>query len=220
MVLKKELGIDNSEKLAIEEERYGKIGALELFLEKETSQAGTFETLAYIHRKLFSKVYAHAGKMREINIAKGNFRFAPILFLNASIEAIESMPQSSFDEILEKYVEMNIAHPFREGNGRACRIWLDHMLKKELGFVIDWSQVDKERYLSAMEQSPICDLEIKRVLTSALSDQIQDRILYMKGIDRSFYFEGFDHFSTMDLDKLEQKSDLYLKKIDPSDRSF
>ncbi|WP_434062203.1 Fic/DOC family protein [Dubosiella newyorkensis] len=124
MVLKNELGIDNSEKLAIEEERYGKIGALELFLEKETSQAGTFETLAYIHRKLFSKVYAHAGKMREINIAKGNFRFAPILFLNASIEAIESMPQSSFDEILEKYVEMNIAHPFREGNGRACRIWV------------------------------------------------------------------------------------------------
>ena len=193
MILKNKLGITNPAQLAREEERISKKKALVLF---ETGQldkleAGTYATLAKIHKYLFEEIYDFAGEMRTVNIAKGNFRFAPLMYLQVSLENIDKMPQSTFDEIIEKYVEMNIAHPFREGNGRSTRIWLDLILKKEIQQVIDWSRVDKEDYLLAMERSPIKDIEIKHILHNALTDQINDRDVYMKGIDHSYYYEGY-----------------------------
>jgi len=201
MALENKLGITDSSVLAREEEKISKKKALELF---ETGyldalQAGTFESLSLIHEYLFDEIYEFAGKMREVNIAKGNFRFAPLMYLQAALDNIDKMPQSDFDAIIEKYVEMNIAHPFREGNGRATRIWLDLILKKELGKVVDWSLVDKEDYLLAMERSPIKDIEIKHILKNALTDQINDREVYMKGIDHSYYYEGYTTFKTEDL---------------------
>ncbi|MBO5315133.1 MAG: Fic family protein [Clostridia bacterium] len=201
MSLENKLGITDSAELAREEERISKIRAIELF---ETNflaslNPGTFDALSKIHAFLFSDIYEFAGKTRTVNIAKGNFRFAPLMYLNAALENIEKMPQSSFDEIIEKYVEMNVAHPFREGNGRATRIWLDHILKSELGKVVDWSLVDKEDYLLAMERSPIKDIEIKHLLKGALTDKIDDRQVFMKGIDHSYYYEGYTTFKTEDL---------------------
>lgn len=160
---------------------------------------GTFASLAEIHKHLFDDIYDFAGKIRTVNMAKGNFRFAPVMYLETSLINIEKMPQSTFDEIIEKYVEMNIAHPFREGNGRTTRIWLDQILKKELCMVIDWSQVDTDDYLLAMERSPIRDIEIKHVLKNALTDQVNDRELYMKGIDHSYYYEGYNIYQTSQL---------------------
>ena len=201
MALENKLGITDSAALAREEEKISKKKALELFETGylDTLQAGTFESLSLIHKYLFDEIYDFAGKMREVNIAKGNFRFAPLMYLQASLDNIDKMPQSDFDTIIEKYVEMNIAHPFREGNGRATRIWLDLILKKELGKVVDWSLVDKEDYLLAMERSPIKDIEIKHILKNALTDQINDREVYMKGIDTSYYYEGYTTFKTEDL---------------------
>ena len=201
MALENKLGITDSSALAREEEKISKKKALELF---ETGyldilQAGTFESLSLIHKYLFDEIYEFAGKLREVNIAKGNFRFAPLMYLQAALDNIDKMPQADFDAIIEKYVEMNIAHPFREGNGRATRIWLDLILKKELGKVVDWSLVDKEDYLLAMERSPIKDIEIKHILKNALTDQIIDRDVYMKGIDTSYYYEGYTTFKTEDL---------------------
>ena len=201
MALENKLGITDSSALAREEEKISKKKALELF---ETGYldaltAGTFESLSLIHKYLFDEIYEFAGKIREVNIAKGNFRFAPLMYLQAALDNIDKMPQSDFDAIIEKYVEMNIAHPFREGNGRATRIWLDLILKKELGKVVDWSLVDKEDYLLAMERSPIKDIEIKHILKNALTDQINDREVYMKGIDTSYYYEGYTTFKTEDL---------------------
>lgn len=201
MALENKLGITDSSALAREEEKISKKKALELF---ETGYldaltAGTFESLSLIHKYLFDEIYEFAGKMREVNIAKGNFRFAPLMYLQAALDNIDKMPQKDFDAIIEKYVEMNIAHPFREGNGRATRIWLDLILKKELGKVVDWSLVDKEDYLLAMERSPIKDIEIKHILKNALTDQINDREVYMKGIDTSYYYEGYTTFKTEDL---------------------
>lgn len=164
-----------------------------------TLEPGTFKSLSEIHKYLFNSIYDFAGEIRTVNIAKGNFRFAPIMYLQAALDNIEKMPQSNFDEIIEKYVEMNIAHPFREGNGRSTRIWLDLILKKELGQVIDWSLVDKEDYLSAMERSPIKDIEIKHILKQALTDKVDDREVYMKGIDHSYYYEGYSTYKTNDL---------------------
>ena len=160
---------------------------------------GTFKSLVEIHKYLFGSIYGFAGQIRTVNISKGNFRFAPIMYLEAALENIEKMPQSTYDEIIEKYVEMNIAHPFREGNGRSTRIWLDLILKKELGQVIDWSRVDKEDYLSAMERSPVKDIEIKHILKQALTNRINDREVYMKGIDHSYYYEGYSTFKISDL---------------------
>ncbi|MBQ6987093.1 MAG: Fic family protein, partial [Oscillibacter sp.] len=160
---------------------------------------GTFATLAEIHRRLFGEIYAFAGEIRTVNLAKGNFRFAPVLYLREALRNIERMPQATFDEIVEKYVEMNVAHPFREGNGRSTRIWLDHMLKSALGKVVDWSLVDQEDYLFAMERSPVRDTEIKHVLRDALTDKINDREIYMKGLDRSYAYEGFSAFRSGDL---------------------
>ena len=201
MALENKLGITESSVLAREEEKISKKKALELFETGylDTLQAGTFESLSLIHKHLFDEIYEFAGKMREVNIAKGNFRFAPLMYLQAALDNIDKMPQSDFDAIIEKYVEMNIAHPFREGNGRATRIWLDLILKKELGKVVDWSLVDKEDYLLAMERSPIKDIEIKHILKNALTDQINDREVYMKGIDTSYYYEGYTTFKTEDL---------------------
>ena len=201
MALENKLGITDSSALAREEEKISKKKALELFETGylDTLQAGTFESLSLIHKYLFDEIYDFAGKMREVNIAKGNFRFAPLMYLQAALDNIDKMPQSDFDVIIEKYVEMNIAHPFREGNGRATRIWLDLILKKELGKVVDWSLVDKEDYLLAMERSPIKDIEIKHILKNALTDQINDREVYMKGIDTSYYYEGYTTFKTEDL---------------------
>ena len=201
MALENKLGITDSSALAREEEKISKKKALELFETGylDTLTAGTFESLSLIHKYLFDEIYEFAGKMREVNIAKGNFRFAPLMYLQAALDNIDKMPQKDFDAIIEKYVEMNIAHPFREGNGRATRIWLDLILKKELGKVIDWSLVDKEDYLLAMERSPIKDIEIKHILKKALSDQINDREVYMKGIDTSYYYEGYTTFKTEDL---------------------
>lgn len=201
MTLENKLGISDSAELAREEERISKTCAIELF---ETNflaslNPGTFDALSKIHAFLFSDIYEFAGKIRTVNIAKGNFRFAPLMYLNTALENIEKMPQSSFDEIIEKYVEMNVAHPFREGNGRATRIWLDHILKSELGMVVDWSLVDKEDYLLAMERSPIKDIEIKHLLKNALTDKINDRQVFMKGIDHSYYYEGYITFKTEDL---------------------
>lgn len=201
MALENKLGITDSSELARVEEKLSKAKALQLFESGilETIPVGSFEGLAMIHKYLFEDIYDFAGKMREVNIAKGNFRFAPLMYLSAALENISAMPQASFDEIIEKYVEMNVAHPFREGNGRSTRIWLDAMLKKELGKVIDWSLVDKEEYLSAMERSPVKDLEIKMLLKAALTDRIDDREVYMKGIDASYHYEGYNVFKTADI---------------------
>ena len=201
MALENKLGITDSSALAREEEKISKKKALELFETGylDTLTAGTFESLSLIHKYLFDEIYEFAGKMREVNIAKGNFRFAPLMYLQAALNNIDKMPQKDFDAIIEKYVEMNIAHPFREGNGRATRIWLDLILKKELGKVVDWSLIDKEDYLLAMERSPIKDIEIKHILKNALTDQINDREVYMKGIDTSYYYEGYTTFKTEDL---------------------
>ena len=201
MALENKLGITESSVLAREEEKISKKKALELFETGylDTLTAGTFESLSLIHKYLFDEIYDFAGKMREVNIAKGNFRFAPLMYLQAALDNIDKMPQKDFDAIIEKYVEMNIAHPFREGNGRATRIWLDLILKKELGKVVDWSLVDKEDYLLAMERSPIKDIEIKHILKNALTDQINDREVYTKGIDTSYYYEGYTTFKTEDL---------------------
>lgn len=201
MTLENKLGITSSAELATQEERLSKKRALELFesgmLHK--LEAGTFKTLQTIHKQLFMDIYDFAGKVRSVNIAKGGFRFVPAMYLLDALIQIERMPQSTFDEIIEKYVEMNVAHPFREGNGRSTRIWLDLILKKELQLVIDWSKVNKEDYLSAMERSPIKDLEIKFLLQNALTEHIDDREVYMKGIDASYMYEGYEEFKTKDL---------------------
>ena len=201
MVLQNKLNITDSLELSKVEEKISKKKALELFgneiLDEYT--VGSFKQLAAIHEYLFSDIYEFAGKIRTVNIAKGNFRFAPVMYLEASLENIEKMPQSTFDEIVEKYVEMNIAHPFREGNGRSTRIWLDLLLKKELHLVVDWSHVDKEDYLLAMERSPIRDTEIKHVLKQALTDKVTDRTIYMKGIDHSYYYEGYTLYKVEEL---------------------
>lgn len=201
MTLENKLGITSSAELATKEERLSKKRALELFesgmLHK--LEAGTFKTLQTIHKQLFMDIYDFAGKVRSVNIAKGGFRFVPAMYLLDAPIQIERMPQSTFDEIIEKYVEMNVAHPFREGNGRSTRIWLDLILKKELQLVIDWSKVNKEDYLSAMERSPIKDLEIKFLLKNALTEHINDREVYMKGIDASYMYEGYEEFKTKDL---------------------
>lgn len=201
--MENKLGITDSVVLAREEERITKIKALEMydngFIENLT--VGTFQALAEIHRYLFSDIYEFAGKIRTVNIAKGNFRFAPVMYLETALQNIDKMPQSNFDEIIEKYVEMNVAHPFREGNGRSTRIWLDLILKKEIGFVIDWSKVEKEDYLLAMERSPIKDIEIKFLLKNALTSEIQSREIYMKGIDHSYYYEGYSLFSIKNIAK-------------------
>ncbi len=193
MAFENKLGITDSAQLAREEEKISKAKAKELFESGilDSLHPGTYVTLARIHEFLFDEIYDFAGKMRTVNIAKENFRFAPLMYLQVSLENIDKMPQSSYDEIIEKYVEMNIAHPFREGNGRSMRIWLDLILKKELHQVIDWSKVDKEDYLLAMERSPIRDIEIKHVLKQALTDEINSREIYMKGIDTSYYYEGY-----------------------------
>lgn len=201
MVLDNKLGITDSFELAREEEKISKKKAIELFESGflDTLEAGTFSALQKIHYYLFSDIYDFAGKIRTVNLAKGNFRFASVMFLEMSLQNIEKMPQSNFDEIVEKYVEMNVAHPFREGNGRSTRIWLDLIFKKELKMVVDWSKVDKEDYLLAMERSPIRDIEIKYVLKQALTDKINDREIYMKGIDHSYYYEGYFAFKTKEL---------------------
>lgn len=201
MVLENKLGISDQVELAREEERLSKIRAIELF-EKgilDTFEVGNFRGLSSIHRYLFQDVYYFAGEIRTVNIAKGNFRFAPLMYLDIALEKISDMPQSNFDQIVEKYVEMNVAHPFREGNGRSTRIWLDAILKKELKQVVDWSKVDKEDYLLAMERSPIKDVEIKILLKEALTDRVDDREVYMKGIDASYYYEGYSIYSTSNL---------------------
>ncbi|HFI0427365.1 protein adenylyltransferase Fic [Streptococcus suis] len=201
MVLENKLGIRDSLELAKTEEKVSKEKAKRLFEEKllADKQSGTFETLAFIHRFLFEDIYNFAGKIRDVNIAKGGFRFAPLMYLHTSLATIENMPQRTFEQIIEKYVEMNVAHPFREGNGRSMRLWLDHLLKDELGQVIDWSLVDKEDYLLAMERSPIRDIEIKYILKNALTDKIDCRELYMKGIDHSYFYEGYNLYRTEDL---------------------
>jgi len=198
VALDNKLGLTSSAELAREEERISKKKALELFENGilDGLQAGTFDSLAKIHKYLFDEIYDFAGKLRTVNLSKGSFRFAPLLYLGAALAEIDRMPQSSFDEIVEKYVEMNIAHPFREGNGRSMRIWLDMMLKKELGKVVDWSLVDKEDYLLAMERSPIKDIEIKHLLANALTDATDSREVYIKGIDHSYYYEGYSAFKT------------------------
>lgn len=202
MTLENKLGITDAVELARAEERISKINALELFTSGflNTLAAGTFESLAKIHLHLFNEIYSFAGIIRTVNLAKGNFRFAPVMYLEQALKHIEAMPQSTYNEIMEKYVEMNIAHPFREGNGRSTRIWLDLILKKELGKVIDWSKVDKDDYLLAMERSPIKDIEIKVLLQPALTNNINDRIVYTKGIDASYYYEGYTLYRTEDLD--------------------
>ena len=201
MALENKLNITNSSELAREEERISKTRAVELFETNYLSslKPGSFDTLSKIHAFLFSDIYDFAGMVRTVNIAKGNFRFAPLMYLDAALANIENMPQSTFDQIIEKYVEMDVAHPFREGNGRATRIWLDHIIKSELGAVVDWSLVDKEDYLLAMERSPIKDIEIKHLLKNALTDNINDRQVFMKGIDHSYYYEGYTTFRTEDL---------------------
>lgn len=198
MALENKLGLTDSAELAREEEKLSKTKARELF-EKgllDTFETGTFAGLCAIHKYLFDEIYDFAGKMRTVNIAKGGFRFAPVMYLEAALKDVEKMPQSTFEEIIEKYVEMNVAHPFREGNGRSTRIWLDCILKKELGLVVDWSRVDKEDYLLAMERSPIKDVEIKVLLKAALTDRINDREVYMKGIDASYHYEGYNVYKT------------------------
>ena len=201
MPLENKLGITDSATLAKEEERISKTRAVELFESGLLSSlpAGTFGTLCRIHTHLFSDIYDFAGTVRIVNMSKGNFRFAPLMYLGAALESIEKMPQSTFDQIVEKYVEMNIAHPFREGNGRATRIWLDHILKTELGVVVDWSLVNKEDYLLAMERSPVRDIEIKYLLKNALTDKVDDRQTFMKGVDHSYEYEGYFAYKAEDL---------------------
>ncbi len=201
MTLENKLNITHQVELAKAEEKISKQKAKQLFDSGDITQVevGTFSGLSFIHAYLFENIYHFAGKIREVNIAKGNFRFAPLMYLDASLKHIDTMPHSNFDEIIEKYVEMNIAHPFREGNGRATRIWLDLILKTEIKQVIDWNRVDKEEYLSAMERSVVKDVEIKVLLKQALTDQINDRELFMKGIDVSYYYEGYSEFKTEEL---------------------
>ena len=201
MALENKLGIISSPELAEAEERISKKKAAELFESGllDTLEAGKTASLKGIHKYLFDDIYFFAGEIRKVNISKGNFRFAPVMYLDAALENIDKMPQSTFDEIVEKYVEMNIAHPFREGNGRSTRIWLDCILKKEIGMVVDWSQVDKDDYLLAMERSPIKDIEIKHILKAALTGDINSREVYMKGIDHSYYYEGYTTFKTEEL---------------------
>ena len=200
-MLENKLGITDSAELARIEEKISKQKAVEMFESGylESLEAGTFESLAKIHKYLFDKIYDFAGELRRVNISKGNFRFAPLMYLDVALQSIDKMPQSTFDEIVEKYVEMNVAHPFREGNGRSTRIWLDLMLKKEIGYVVDWSKVDKEDYLLAMERSPIKDIEIKFLLKNSLTDNVNDREIYMKGIDHSYYYEGYYVYKTQEL---------------------
>jgi cell filamentation protein len=200
-MLENKLGLTSSAELAREEERISKKKAAMLFENHilDNLKSGKFSTLQTIHKYLFDEIYDFAGKLRTVNIAKGNFRFAPLMYIESALKNIDEMPQGNFDEIIEKYVEMNIAHPFREGNGRSTRIWLDHMLKTEIGKVIDWSKVDKEDYLLAMERSPIRDIEIKYVLKNALTDEIDSREMYMKGIDHSYYYEGYTAFKADEL---------------------
>lgn len=201
MALENKLGIKSVPELSEAEERISKKKAVELFENGmlNSLEAGKFDSLKAIHKYLFEDIYDFAGKLRDVNIAKGNFRFVPLMYLEAALENIDKMPQSTFDEIVEKYVEMNIAHPFREGNGRSTRIWLDCIFKKEIGKVVDWSKVDKEDYLLAMERSPIKDIEIKHILKAALTDDIHSREVYMKGIDHSYYYEGYTTFKTEEL---------------------
>ena len=201
MILENKLVITVSAEFSREEEKISKKKAVELFKSGKLNhmKAGTFKTLAEIHKYLFGEIYDFAGEVRNVNISKGGFRFASCMYLDSALENIEKMPQSTFDEIIEKYVEMNIAHPFREGNGRSMRIWLDLILKQELKLVIDWSKVDKDDYLLAMERSPIKDLEIKHVLKQALTDDIKNREIYIKGIDRSYYYEGYSVYKAEDL---------------------
>lgn len=203
MALENKLGITDSATLARTEEKLSKEKAVKLFEYGilDNQKAGSFQALAEIHKYLFEDIYDFAGKIRTVNIAKGGFRFAPVMYLESSLENIEKMPQSDFDSIVEKYVEMNIAHPFREGNGRSTRIWLDLIFKTELHKVVDWSKVDKEDYLLAMERSPIKDIEIKHLLKNALTDDVDSREVYMKGIDHSYYYEGYTTFKTEDLSK-------------------
>ena len=203
MALQNKLGLTDELELAREEERISKQKALALYDTGllDTFPVGTFAGLAMIHKYLFEDIYEFSGQMRTVNIAKGNFRFAPVMYLRPALESIDRMPQSTFDEIIEKYVEMNVAHPFREGNGRSTRIWLDGILKKELHQVVDWSRVDKSDYLMAMERSPVKDLEIKVLLHKALTEQINDRQVYMKGIDASYHYEGYQIFRTEELAK-------------------
>lgn len=230
MTLQNKLNISDSAELAREEEKISKKKALELFESGylDSLEAGTYQSLVEIHKYLFDEIYKFAGKVRDVNIAKGNFRFAPVMYLKEALRNIEKMPQHDFDSIVEKYVEMNVAHPFREGNGRSTRIWLDLMMKKEIGQVIDWSLVDKDDYLLAMERSPIKDIEIKYLLRQALTDKINDREVYMKGIDHSYYYEGYSVYKTQELvqgkksvlDKLhanqknlsEERTDVVVKK--------
>lgn len=202
MALNNKLGILDSVELEKAEEKISKKKAKELFESGylDNLESGTYETLSKVHQYLFEDIYEFAGKIRTVNLAKNNFRFAPVMYLQAALENIEKMPNTTFDEIIEKYVEMNAAHPFREGNGRSTRIWLDHILKNEIHLVIDWSQVDKEDYLLAMERSPIKDTEIKHILKLALTDKINDREIYMKGIDHSYYYEGYTEYKTEELD--------------------
>lgn len=208
MALENKLGITNSAVLADVEERISKQKAAELFETGylDTLEAGSFAALAEIHRYLFEEIYDFAGKLRTMNIAKGGFRFAPVMYLAEALKSIERMPQSTFEEIIAKYVEMNVAHPFREGNGRSTRIWLDCILKKELGMVVDWSAVDKQDYLLAMERSPIKDTEIRLLLKEALTDRISDREMYMKGIDASYHYEGYSVYKTADLSDKADKN--------------
>ena len=201
MAIENKLGITSSPELAEAEEKISKKKAMFLFENRilDELEAGTFASLKEIHKHLFEDIYDFAGELRTVNIAKGNFRFAPLMYLEAALENIDKMPQSDFDEIIEKYVEMNIAHPFREGNGRSTRIWLDCILKKEIGKVVDWSKVDKEDYLLAMERSPIRDIEIKHILKNTLTDDIHSREVYMKGIDHSYYYEGYTMYKMEEL---------------------
>ena len=201
MALENKLGLTSSAELVREEERISKKKAADLFQSGmlDKLEAGSFSSLKAIHKYLFEDIYEFAGQIRRVNLAKGSFRFAPLMYLENALENIDKMPQSTFDEIVEKYVEMNIAHPFREGNGRSMRIWLDCMLKKEIGQVVDWSRVDKEDYLLAMERSPVRDIEIKHVLKQALTQDVNSREIYMKGIDHSYYYEGYTAFKTEEL---------------------
>lgn len=201
-MLENKLGITDAVELARQEERLSKKRALEMFESGflDSLEPGTFSCLSAIHKKLFCDIYDFAGEIRTVNIAKGNFRFAPVMYLKEALKSIEKMPQQSFQQIVEKYVEMNVAHPFREGNGRSTRIWLDLMLKKETQQVVDWSKVDKEDYLLAMERSPVKDIEIKFLLQNALTNQITDREVYMKGIDHSYYYEGYTLYKTSQLE--------------------
>ena len=201
MALENKLGITDSAELAREEEKISKKKALWLSESGtlDSLKAGTFAALQEIHKCLFEELYDFAGKIRTVNLAKGNFRFAPVMYLETALGNIEKMPQSTYDEIIEKYVEMNVAHPFRGGNGRSTRMWLDHILKKEIGKVVDWSKVDKEDYLLAMERSPIKDVEIKVLLKEALTDDVDSREVYMKGIDHSYYYEGYTTYKTEEL---------------------